>query len=256
MTARHGWRDIATDLRREITGGQLQPGERLPEQRELANRYGVSRATVARAIRALADEGLVRSSRGGGTHVAPPPVKLAITRYGAVAQPTRPRPDLGPWETACSEQGVPGRVELLRVARETATGEVARRLAVLPGTPVVRRSRRMWAGGDVLQVQTAWYPAAIVEGTAVAESGRVDGGVYAALVTSGITPAVADEEITAQLPAGAAEASTELGLGASQPLLNVWRTTRDTEGRVIEAVHTLASGTACTYLYTGLPIQA
>jgi DNA-binding GntR family transcriptional regulator len=49
---------VLTDLRREIIAGRLRPGDRLVE-RELADRFGVSRVPVREAIRALVAEGFV-----------------------------------------------------------------------------------------------------------------------------------------------------------------------------------------------------
>ncbi len=54
--------------------GQVVAGDRLPSERELATRLGVSRPTLRDAIRSLADSGYVESRRGrsGGTFVLPP----------------------------------------------------------------------------------------------------------------------------------------------------------------------------------------
>lgn len=52
-----------------IAGGRLQPGERLPDVRTLADRLGVNLHTVRRAYRMLAEDGLVEVRRGRGTHV-------------------------------------------------------------------------------------------------------------------------------------------------------------------------------------------
>ena len=62
-------------LVQSIRLGVLVEGDRLPPERELAERFGVSRVTLREAIRALRDAGLVESrrGRGGGTFVAPPP---------------------------------------------------------------------------------------------------------------------------------------------------------------------------------------
>jgi DNA-binding FadR family transcriptional regulator len=59
-------------LLQAIRLGVAAPGERLPAERELAGRLGVSRVTLREAIRALADAGYVESRRGryGGTFVA------------------------------------------------------------------------------------------------------------------------------------------------------------------------------------------
>ncbi|MDQ2585339.1 FadR/GntR family transcriptional regulator [Saccharothrix yanglingensis] len=58
-------------LMRAIRLGAVGPGERLPAERELARRLGVSRVTLREAIRSLQDEGFVESRRGryGGTFV-------------------------------------------------------------------------------------------------------------------------------------------------------------------------------------------
>ena len=53
--------------------GQVRPGDRLPSERELAVRLGISRVTLREAIRVLAQEGYLASRRGrsGGTFVLP-----------------------------------------------------------------------------------------------------------------------------------------------------------------------------------------
>ncbi|OZM73063.1 GntR family transcriptional regulator [Amycolatopsis antarctica] len=60
-------------LLQAIRLGVVAAGARLPAERELAERLGVSRVTLREAIRALADAGYVRSRRGryGGTFVTP-----------------------------------------------------------------------------------------------------------------------------------------------------------------------------------------
>ena len=49
---------------------QLQPGEKLPNELELAQQLGVSRATLREAIRTLADRGVLEVHRGRGTFVS------------------------------------------------------------------------------------------------------------------------------------------------------------------------------------------
>jgi DNA-binding FadR family transcriptional regulator len=65
---------LADELRDQITSGRLQPGERLPPEPELCVRSGVSRSTVREALRLLASQHLIVTTRGvtGGSFVAHP----------------------------------------------------------------------------------------------------------------------------------------------------------------------------------------
>lgn len=53
-----------------IRGGHWKPGSQLPPERELVHLTGVSLGTVQRALRELADEGLLVRTQGSGTYVA------------------------------------------------------------------------------------------------------------------------------------------------------------------------------------------
>lgn len=60
---------IASQLESMIAEGTLQPGERLPAERTLSERMGVSRPSLREAIKKLASKGLLMSRQGGGTYV-------------------------------------------------------------------------------------------------------------------------------------------------------------------------------------------
>lgn len=60
---------IKGDLERAIRSGELPPGAKLPTERELVEQYGVSRATVQRAVTSMSESGLVTRRRRAGTIV-------------------------------------------------------------------------------------------------------------------------------------------------------------------------------------------
>ncbi|MFI6599597.1 FadR/GntR family transcriptional regulator [Nonomuraea sp. NPDC050536] len=57
-------------LKRSIVTGEFEPGRRLPTERELAVRLGVSRNTLREAIRALTLGGILEARQGSGTYVS------------------------------------------------------------------------------------------------------------------------------------------------------------------------------------------
>ena len=61
---------VAEQLEGMIAAGNLQPGERLPAERQLSERLGISRPSLREAIQKLANKGLLNTRQGGGTFVA------------------------------------------------------------------------------------------------------------------------------------------------------------------------------------------
>jgi GntR family transcriptional regulator len=62
-------RQIAAWLRGKIESGELQPGRKIPSEKDIMDLSGVARTTVRRAVKVLRDEGLVVTTPGRGTHV-------------------------------------------------------------------------------------------------------------------------------------------------------------------------------------------
>jgi GntR family transcriptional repressor for pyruvate dehydrogenase complex len=75
---------IANHVRELIESQQLQPGERLPAERDLARMLGVSRVPIREAMRTLAAQGLVEIRRGQGMFVAASSVEATIERLAQV----------------------------------------------------------------------------------------------------------------------------------------------------------------------------
>ena len=65
-------RAIYEELLREIRNGQYQPGDRLPSEAVLCERFDASRITVAKAVQGLQRDGLVVRRPGSGTYIQRP----------------------------------------------------------------------------------------------------------------------------------------------------------------------------------------
>lgn len=73
---------VAAELVQMIQTGGLQEGERLPAERDLMQRYGVSRAAVREAIVSLANRGLVETRLGHRPVVRKPDYEIAVGKVG------------------------------------------------------------------------------------------------------------------------------------------------------------------------------
>ena len=71
------FRDIKSDVMARIIGGDWPPGTLLPTEADLADEFGAARATVNRALRELAEEGVLDRKRKSGTRVRQAPLRHA-----------------------------------------------------------------------------------------------------------------------------------------------------------------------------------
>jgi DNA-binding FadR family transcriptional regulator len=71
---RKAYEQVADQLRELIVSGEITPGHRLPNEAALSVQFGVSRATVREALRVLATQNLIRTTKGatGGSFVILP----------------------------------------------------------------------------------------------------------------------------------------------------------------------------------------
>ena len=75
--AQKGWQAVQDEVLRRIREREWKPGEAIPNEVDLADEFGCARATVNRALRTLADAGLLNRRRKAGTTVAMHPIRKA-----------------------------------------------------------------------------------------------------------------------------------------------------------------------------------
>src|ERR1700723_2057102 len=63
------YEQIVQQVEDSILKGQLKPGDQLPAERDLAQRFGVSRTAVREAVKTLREKGLVEAYPGRGTFI-------------------------------------------------------------------------------------------------------------------------------------------------------------------------------------------
>ncbi|CAN5843044.1 GntR family transcriptional regulator [soil metagenome] len=155
------WREIYNVLEAEICNGTIPAANQLPSETRLADRFGVHRLTIRRAVQCLQQAGLVRIERGRGTFAG-----AARSRYRIHA-------------SARFEEGLdPGRKAeqvTLELERLALHDEAADQLSVAPGTPGIRLLRMRAIDGVPVVVNAKTFPAALLPDfeTAYADTGSV-----------------------------------------------------------------------------------
>lgn len=86
-----GWEDIRAEVLRRIRSRDWAPGTLIPGEEALAAEFGCARATVNRALRDLADAGVLERKRKAGTRVARLPVRRATLEIPVIRQEVEAR---------------------------------------------------------------------------------------------------------------------------------------------------------------------
>jgi len=208
---------VSRQIEAAIDRGDLTPGMRLENETGIANRWGLSRPTVRRAMQELVDKGLVVRKRGIGTQVVG---NHTIKRQ---VQLTSLYDDL-------VQAGREPRTDVLVHSFLEAEEAVAERLGIAVGDNVLHVERLRFADGEPLALMRNWLPADVAATFTRAQF--ESGGLYALFRSRGIHPRIASQRIGSR-DASAAEAR-RLGVRRGACVLTMDRTTYDDSGRAVE----------------------
>ncbi|WP_101788627.1 GntR family transcriptional regulator [Nonomuraea indica] len=241
---------IATDLRRRITVGELQPGARLPARHELAAEYQAAEGVVREATQLLLREGLLVSRPGAGTFVRQRPQRRSLVRSWF-----RERQAGSPFRQQMAEQGRRGSWEYSSDTMQ-APAEVRERLGL--GEPDgdrhdVMRTVYTFSSDDEgpWMLSTSWEPLSITKGTPIAfpEAGPHAGqGVTHRFAAIGVQVDAWDEEVWAR--AATVDEAKQLGVGAGSIVMVVERAYFAGE-QVVEVADIIVPAESTKLVYNG-----
>lgn len=206
---------VGTRLQELIEDGVLPVGSRIQNEVDLAERLGISRPTMRRAMQHLVDRGLVVRKPGAGTEVV-------TSEFRRSMELTSLNDDLA----------VAGRTpstEVLSLSVIPAPDEVALALGIPARTRVTAMDRLRYADGEPLALLHNLVPVSVARFTR-AELQRH--GLYKLLRDVGALPEVADEIVGSR--GATARESEALGIKRGSPVLTMTITARNAAARGIE----------------------
>lgn len=202
------YQQIKALITQSLQSGEWKPGELIPSEVELANRFKVSQGTVRKAIDELAAENLVVRRQGKGTFVATHHEARAQFRF------LRLMPDAGEPHSADNK--------ILEVKRVRAPAEVARLLDIKSGDSVIFIKRVQAFDGAPTIVEELWLPGVIFKGLTAERLAEYKGPMYGLFETEFGTRMI---RATEKIRAVSADQDTAelLNVAVASPLLSVER---------------------------------
>jgi len=224
------WKAIADALRSDLSEGRYRPGDKMPTEAALAQRFGVNRHTVRHGISALVNDGLLRTRRGAGVFVAAVPTDYPIGRRVRFH------------ENLLAAGRMPEKRGLDIEERGATQGE-AEALDLAPGDLVCVYHSLSLGDGQPIAVSESLFPVARLPGigSALAKTGSVTDALTAV--------GVADyTRVSTRLTAVRASATQALHLQVREgdPLLRSNGVNIDVQGRPVEYGRTWFAGDRIT----------
>jgi GntR family transcriptional regulator len=211
---------IEDQLAVRIESGELQAGERLPPERELAEGLGVSRMTVRQALQSLAARGLVERGVGRGTFVARSKLDHDLRKVAGFSE-------------LMARQGLHPGAKLLSAVESRTPEPVARALGIEPDAPTYRIQRLRYGEQVPLALEDSWIPAAPFPG--LLELGLTTSLYDLMRDLYDRAPVRAIERLEPVLARSHEAAALEVPEGS--PLMLVERTAYAADGRAVEFAH-------------------
>ncbi len=223
------YRQVADTLRTEIASGVLGPGDPLPSNAAIMERFKVASSTAQRAVRTLISEGIIRSVVGRGVFVREKrPWRVVSSRYLSV--PSEGEPDR--WTTEGAADGRRADQRITFVGEVDPPDDVADSLRLPEAAKAVVRKRVMLFDDEPVELADSYYPAELVRGTRIMDRRKVPRGVRAVLADLGVTPLHVLEVVYTRMPTP--EESRALHLSMGVPVFHVVRTVLSEDDRPIE----------------------
>lgn len=240
------FRRIANELRAEILRGDLAPGDKIPSQEQLEQRFGASRATVRKGVAVLATEGLVTTSQGKASIVRERP-SVSLRQTGSIYRARRATGESN-YNAEARAQGQTPKQEIREVVEAPAPDVIAEQFRLDPGAPMVVRRLRFVIKGEgeeavdtPMQLCDAYYDAATAAGTRLADPRLIKGGTNAYIenpdgpIARRITQFIEDLDIRMPYP----HEVELLEIPPGVPVARVIRTAYDSAGNVLEVLDSI-----------------
>lgn len=136
---------LADEILQKIEREEYKPNDKLPTERSLCEKHGVSRATVRQAFSYLEQKGYIFKVQGKGTFVAPKIVEQSLLEFYSFSDEMK-------------KQGREPRSEVVAFKVVEVPGEVCKKMKLSEGRLVYEIKRIMFADNEPMMYEKTYLP--------------------------------------------------------------------------------------------------
>jgi len=217
---------LKQQLVEKIEKKEWKTGDPIPSERELSEKYGISRMTVRQALNELVNEGKLIREKGKGTFVAKPKISQGLYRLTSFTE------DM-------AKRGMTPSAYIVDVSVKLPSDSVAEELKIKATSPILILTRVRLADNKPMALETTHLPLVRLPGL---DKEQFEGkSLYGILQTKyGIEPYAATQIIEVGMPT--AREVHLLDMKPNTPVMLIERVTRDIQGVPFEYVKSVYPG--------------
>lgn len=222
-------------IREHIQSGEWNPGDKIPSENQICEKYNISRNTAKKALEDLVQDGLLKRIQGKGTFVAKPVLEQSLTGFYSFSK-------------VMQEKGMDPKDLIIDIETKPAGPKVAHRLQIAEEEQVIVLTRLRCANDEPIILESSYMPQTVIpeltreklEKTSLYDYMEQEYGVFVSSAKEIFEPVLvrSDESRYLQVEVGS-------------PALLLERVAYNTEHKPVEFCHSIVRGDRCRF-YTEL----
>lgn len=219
---------VMQQIQSDIDEGVYGPGERIPKESELCEKYAVSRITVRRAVSELSEKGILEKHQGRGTFVKAFRGNLRLR-------------EIQSFHESQHREGKKASTKVIHVKTAEASSEDERDLGISGGQHVIETLRIRYVDDVPVVIEKNHFSMAYSYLT----EADLNGSLYNVLRGFGVEPTKATHEVS--LVRADAQTAARLSIEKDTPLIMLYEVVYDQKGRPLHNSRQLIRGEQFTF---------
>lgn len=153
------YHQLATEIKKQISKGKLQPGDPIPSESALIKKYQISRGTVRQAMQILENETLIEKFPGRGTFVAEPPQEETPVVEPVASEAIKKQITVkSMFEQVIESTSKPTSINMVEKSQSIATPKIQNLLKLANDSVITSLNRILFVNDEPWCVEKSYFP--------------------------------------------------------------------------------------------------